>query len=96
MMTRSAAGLCAGVAVLGALVLAGCGGSSSSGSDVPPNAVAVVGSTRSGYRSRTTLRSSAALDKDVVPCRETDWIAATARVTGTRDAGSAPGRTTSA
>jgi hypothetical protein len=41
-MRRSAAGLALGVGLLGAVLLAGCGGSSGSGSNVPTGDVAVV------------------------------------------------------
>jgi hypothetical protein len=77
MMNRSAAGLCAGVAVLGALVLAGCGGSSSSGSDVPPGAVAVVdGTPITATDLRTTLRIAQLSMKTSYPVPgTTDWIA---------------------
>ena len=76
MMNRSAAGLCAGVAVLGALVLAGCGGSSGSGSDVPPNAVAVVdGTPITATDLRTTMRIAQLSMKTSYPVPgTTDWI----------------------
>ena len=41
-MRRSAAGVALSAGLLGAALLAGCGGSSGSGSDVPTGAVAVV------------------------------------------------------
>jgi hypothetical protein len=76
MMRRSAAGLCAGVGVLGALLLAGCG-SSSSGSDVPPGAVATVDGTPITITDlRTTLRIAQLSMKSSYPLPgTTDWIA---------------------
>ena len=41
-MRRTAAGLALSAGLLGAALLAGCGGSSGSGSDVPPGVAAVV------------------------------------------------------
>ena len=77
MMRRSAAGLCAGVAVLGALALAGCGGSSSSGSDVPSNAVAVVdGQPITAVDLATTLKIAKLSMKTSYPVPgTTDWVA---------------------
>jgi hypothetical protein len=77
MMRRSAAGLCAGVGVLGALLLAGCGGSSGSGSDVPAGVVAVVDGTPITVNDlSTTLRIAQLSMKSSYPVPgTTEWIA---------------------
>jgi hypothetical protein len=74
-MRRATAGLCAGLC--GAALLAGCGGSSGSGSDVPPGAVATVaGSTITARQLEQTLNIARLSLKTNYPTPGTDeWIA---------------------
>jgi foldase protein PrsA len=77
MMRRSAAGLCAAAGVLGVFLLAGCGGSSGSSSQVPAGAVAVVDGTPITVGDLTTTMHIAQLAmKSSYPVPgTTDWIA---------------------
>ena len=67
-MRRTAAGLALSAGLLGAVLLAGCGGSSGSGSDVPAGDVAVVdGQNISIADLNTTMNIAQALAQVVVP-----------------------------
>jgi foldase protein PrsA len=75
-MRRSAAGLALGVGLLGAVLLAGCGGSSGSGSSVPTGDVAVVdGQNITVADLQTTMNIARLTLKTSYPePGTTDWV----------------------
>jgi foldase protein PrsA len=81
MMRRPAAGVALGVAVLGAVLLAGCGGSSGSGSDVPTGDVAIVDGQKISVGDLQTTMNIARLSlKTSYPEPGTeDWVSLRAR-----------------
>jgi hypothetical protein len=80
-MRRSAAGLALGVGLLGAVLLAGCGGSSASGSNVPVGDVAVVDGQNITVADLETTMNIARLSlKTSYPEPGTqDWVSLRAR-----------------
>jgi hypothetical protein len=80
-MRRPAAALALGVGLLGAVLLAGCGGSSGSGSDVPTGAVAVVdGQNISVADLETTMHIAKLSLKSSYPEPGTqDWVSLRSR-----------------
>jgi peptidyl-prolyl cis-trans isomerase C len=81
MMRRRAAGLTLSLGLLGVVALAGCGGSSSSGSQVPPGVAAVVDGTNITVSDlESTLHIAKLSMKTSYPIPgTTDWIALRAR-----------------
>jgi foldase protein PrsA len=80
-MRRSAAGLALGVGLLGAVLLAGCGGSSGSGSDVPVGDVATVdGQNITVADLQTTMNIARLSLKTTYPEPGTqDWVSLRSR-----------------
>ncbi len=76
-MRRSAAGVALSAGLLGAALLAGCGGSSGSGSDVPTGAVAVVDGqniTVAAARDHDEHRQALAQDVAIRSRAPSEWV----------------------